>query len=602
VLSAQITPCFDAESTRGCAPFTVKLKDCSGGTSKLYTVTSSNGFTYSGFDSTITLAQAGKYTVKQYAGTGNLNGTVPLEKVDYIEVLDAVNPTFNLQVCEGRSINLTTNSGPYEQYKINWGDGSTIETVNAGATTNHIYSSETSKNIIVTGNFMPGDCGSSSSKTIIPFQALSKPEIKSVLTDNQKISINFDAKPQYQYRILEDQGSGFQQIKTILYQSGLQTLDLNRNTQTNSFTYQIEAFDDCGNTLLSEPINTFLSTFTNGDKQIVLGIPISQTNNFDKLEIYRNNQLIKTLNPGSNTFTDLDIECGNNYCYTIKAIKDNAISESIEYCMTGQSTTIPGKILHLNSTFSGEKIILNWEQANFPVKGYTIYSANISSQKTEVIGSSENNHYEDSKPRSSNERCYAVDVTDLCNNISIISSISCPIYLKIVKDPYTNLLEWNNYSGYGTISEYRVLKYDSDMNLIDEFSTNDRTNYSDPVPQKGGSYFYQIVAKNTNGFVTYSNIAEAKNDMLVIIPSAFTPNGDMINDFFIVKGKFIQHFQMSIFNNWGELIFRSESIDQGWDGKDFSTEQPSGTYAYIIEATDFDGKTLVKTGTVSLIR
>lgn len=597
VLSAQVTPCFNAVSTRGCAPFVLNIKDCSGGTSKFYEVTSSNGFSYAGFDSTITLPQAGFYTVIQRAGTGNLSGTTPLPKYNYIEVLDAVQPNFDLQICEGRSINLITPTTPYEQYIINWGDGSPIETVNAGITRNHIYSSETSKTLTVNGNYVPGGCGNSSSKSVIPFMSLVKPEINTILSENQKITIRFEAEPQYQYRILEDQGSGFNQIQEIKYQSGQQAIELNRTTDNKSFTYQIEAFDDCGNSLFSDPVNTLLPTITNGNEQVIINVPISQITNFDELKIYRNGQLINTINSGNNTFTDPDIECGNEYCYIIEAIKSNSISKTEEYCVTGQSTIIPAKITNLNSSYSGSEIVLNWDKASFPAKEYKVYSV-VDNSNTLLVGSVDSNYFADTK----NQACYAVTITDLCNNTSPLSDATCPIYLDLIKDPFTNLLQWNSYSGFETVSEYKIVKYDAGMNLIDEFIVNGQNTYSDPVPQEGGTYFYQLIATNQSGFTTKSNLAEAKNDMLVIIPTAFSPNGDMVNDYFLVKGKFIRDVKMSIFNNWGELIFSSNSIEVGWDGKDFATDQPSGSYAYIVEATDYNGETLVKTGTISLIR
>jgi len=602
VLTAQVTPCFNAVSTRGCAPFTLQLKDCSGGTSKFYEVTSTNGFAYAGFDSTITLPKAGLYNVTQRAGTGNLSGTIPLPKLNYIEVLEAVQPSFDIQICEGRSINLITSTTPYEEYKINWGDGSPTETVNAGITSNHIYTTNASRTVTVTGNYVPGGCGNYRSKTITPFQSLSKPEIKTILAENQKVIISFEAEPQYQYRILEDQGSGFNKINEILYQAGQQTIELNRNTLNNSYTYQIEAFDDCGNFLPSEPVSTFQPTITNGNKQVKIDIPIVQITNTDEINIYRNGQLIQTLPTGSNSFTDPNIECGNKYCYVIEGISNNSISKTEEFCVTGQSTLIPEKINDLNSSFSGSAVKLDWANASFPIKEYKIYTTDFNSTNTTPIETVNSNKYTDLNYNKNTSGCYVVNLTDLCNNTAPLSNLTCPINLQIEKDPFVNLLQWNNYYGSETITEYKILKFDSEMNLIDEFIVSGTNTYSDPVPQEGGTYYYQLTATNAGGFTTKSTIAEAKNEMLVIIPSAFSPNGDMINDIFVVKGKFIKDLKMFIYNNWGELLFTSNSIQEGWDGKDFATNQPSGSYAYIIEATDFEGKTQVKTGTVTLVR
>lgn len=50
------------------------------------------------------------------------------------------------------------------------------------------------------------------------------------------------------------------------------------------------------------------------------------------------------------------------------------------------------------------------------------------------------------------------------------------------------------------------------------------------------------------------------------VPNAFTPDGDGVNDIFKAKGVNIQEFQMFIYNRWGQMIFESNDINEGWDG------------------------------------
>jgi len=50
------------------------------------------------------------------------------------------------------------------------------------------------------------------------------------------------------------------------------------------------------------------------------------------------------------------------------------------------------------------------------------------------------------------------------------------------------------------------------------------------------------------------------------IPNSFTPNDDLVNDVFQVYGNEISYFKMRIFNRWGEEIFNTNDIDQGWNG------------------------------------
>ncbi|HRS53919.1 MAG TPA: gliding motility-associated C-terminal domain-containing protein, partial [Bacteroidales bacterium] len=70
---------------------------------------------------------------------------------------------------------------------------------------------------------------------------------------------------------------------------------------------------------------------------------------------------------------------------------------------------------------------------------------------------------------------------------------------------------------------------------------------------------------------------------VIFIPNAFTPNGDGDNDVFRTFGsENIIDFNMKIFNRWGEMLFQSNNINTGWNGKYEGEIQPNGVYTYII--------------------
>ncbi|MBL7743842.1 MAG: gliding motility-associated C-terminal domain-containing protein [Chitinophagaceae bacterium] len=90
--------------------------------------------------------------------------------------------------------------------------------------------------------------------------------------------------------------------------------------------------------------------------------------------------------------------------------------------------------------------------------------------------------------------------------------------------------------------------------------------------------------------------------MLDLVPTAFTPNYDGLNDCYGVKQwPFANSFELSIFNRWGELLFRTTDIYACWDGKYKGSDQPIGAYIYMIRATTSCGPTFKK-GTFLLIR
>ncbi len=89
-------------------------------------------------------------------------------------------------------------------------------------------------------------------------------------------------------------------------------------------------------------------------------------------------------------------------------------------------------------------------------------------------------------------------------------------------------------------------------------------------------------------------------------PNAFSPNGDGINEAFVVKGTGIDpnNFTMYIYDRWGKMLFRTCDVDKGWNGTTQNSEKvcPEGVYVYLIFLTDNNGIKHKYTGTVTLIQ
>jgi len=89
----------------------------------------------------------------------------------------------------------------------------------------------------------------------------------------------------------------------------------------------------------------------------------------------------------------------------------------------------------------------------------------------------------------------------------------------------------------------------------------------------------------------------------VFIPTAFSPNGDQNNDMFWLHGlEPSQTFVFRVFNRWGQLVFETTSMANGWDGNTNGKPNPSDVYAYMIEVTNPDGTTESKSGNITLMR
>lgn len=89
----------------------------------------------------------------------------------------------------------------------------------------------------------------------------------------------------------------------------------------------------------------------------------------------------------------------------------------------------------------------------------------------------------------------------------------------------------------------------------------------------------------------------------LFVPSAFTPNGDGRNDLFRPKSVGYRAYKyFRVFNRLGEMVYETETIGDGWDGRYKGHKADLGTYFWLLSAEDKDGKVFQKKGDVVLIR
>ncbi len=90
-------------------------------------------------------------------------------------------------------------------------------------------------------------------------------------------------------------------------------------------------------------------------------------------------------------------------------------------------------------------------------------------------------------------------------------------------------------------------------------------------------------------------------DFIIYVPNTFTPNEDGTNDIFKPEGlrmdKYL-NYQFSIFNKWGDKVFETDDINNGWDGD----KNLSGIYNWVLVITDELGEVRKEIGSVNLIR
>jgi gliding motility-associated-like protein len=133
-----------------------------------------------------------------------------------------------------------------------------------------------------------------------------------------------------------------------------------------------------------------------------------------------------------------------------------------------------------------------------------------------------------------------------------------------------------------------------------------RNSISNPVANLSDDISYIVKVSTEEGCFAYDtiNVRVFKTAPDIFVPTAFTPNGDGLNDILkpIPVGiTNIEYFR--VYNRWGVMVF-STNAEQGggWDGRINGREQGSDTFVWYVRGTDFTGKIVFKKGSSTLIR
>ncbi len=90
----------------------------------------------------------------------------------------------------------------------------------------------------------------------------------------------------------------------------------------------------------------------------------------------------------------------------------------------------------------------------------------------------------------------------------------------------------------------------------------------------------------------------------LFVANAFSGNGDSVNDFFIPKlvGE-PASYEFTIYNRWGEEIFKTDKVTEGWNGSYKGVAQPMDVYVWMLKFTcSGSEEKYTYSGNVSLIR
>ncbi len=613
--------CFTIDHPKGCVPHTITVDgSCSsGGTSTSYEYTTSSG---------LTALTTHTYN-SVYSGNVTQRISIPampdLLATNPVTVISPIIPNINVKSCSGRRVDVTINDNTYDQYEINYGDGSPVQNANPNSTTTYNYATAGTYNIVVVGKFSTGNiCTNSQTAPIAVnvIDALPTPDMtflevtrEGVSNGEIKVEFNPSTLPIYRY----DLKSGINYATDPYVNIGINpsvfnltgnsiTLS-NINTLNEYHCLRIRAIDACTNAALANNEICSIRSFTVQAQN--LQNQLTWTNypnlpNVSTTSIEVGGNLLAS--GASSPYTHTSVTCATQYCYQVRTELITLSSLGPQYslsarkCVTAISTDIPTAVNNVNSTVVGSNEIQVKFDAptGFTVKRYQIIDSDYGQ---EVSSGTSTNVSFTGNPGS----CYKVRYQDHCNNHSVESNTSCTVGLTAdLAEDGSIALSWSPYSGYFLtgISSYDILLMDENNQILKTIPAGNGLSTSDIPDENAGRLFY-IVRVNSGGtenLISYSNKVELSLSPVVYIPDAFTPNEDGNNDIFNIKSRFVKSLEMSIYNRWGDPVFHTTELGKGWDGKVNGADAPVGTYAYVITTESNKGESTTTRGTVSLIR
>jgi gliding motility-associated-like protein len=412
--------------------------------------------------------------------------------------------------------------------------------------------------------------------------------------------------------------------------------DLDAQPAQRAESYKIAAIDSC--TLEPGPDNnvphTTIRLQTDGDEcaqSINMSWSAYQGWTVDHYEIALADGTNIVELPASTFTYNYPLPAGtNNACLIVKAISVDGVTTSLSntVCTTVDAEQQPDYIYLTNiSVTADNKVAMTWLiDTATPLNTLRIMRGigdttnlaehefyNIPSPLTpEMLYTDDDNDVRADRYSF----VYQVMHTDPCNH-QFFSTIGKTILL----DGQDNLngsngLDWSAfYLTHADILNYNIYRADSidgAFSLIGTVGNNVLT-YDDVFGTSGNlsdQYCYYVEATytmalptgNTITGISRSNIVCINQTSRIFVPNAFLPNG--VNNVFKPVLVFPNEaaYSMVVINRWGEIVFKTDSPDEGWNGEYKNDLAPQDTYAYVIQMTTLTGYQIERKGTVTLIR
>lgn len=194
---------------------------------------------------------------------------------------------------------------------------------------------------------------------------------------------------------------------------------------------------------------------------------------------------------------------------------------------------------------------------------------------------------------------YAATASNACGNVSeALTIVESPLAAAFTASPLTGRAPLNVAFVNGTVPPTATSAWDLGTGQTMEPSPT--WTYAEP-----GMYTVVLTAMDPATGCTDTamvTIVVEPGTSTLTVPNVFSPNGDGVNDLFVMQQQGLVAFECILLNRWGQEVGRMTGPEQGWNGRKNGEPLPEGTYYYVVRASGLDGRTYDLSGAVTLVR
>ena len=330
-------------------------------------------------------------------------------------------------------------------------------------------------------------------------------------------------------------------------------------------------------------------------------------------------------------FNHYGIVNGYTYCYYVKAVDTTRTVSSTSNRVCNSSAVVQGsRVLYLGRASvnsqngvdmyayidkDADVIDFQIQRADDEIGPYLT----IGSVAKPANGPWEVKFVDNTADPMSRSYFYRITSRDSCGALDTVSNIATNVHLQVEAiGNLTCALNWTPYRDFdGGVEEYKIYRSVDGGNSFSFVSSTEDTAFIDdikPYYTGKGKFCYYVVAIAADGLIPWrdelgnpfsarSNVGCAIHKARLWFPSAFNPYSDVVeNRVWKPEGVFARpdSYTLFILDRWGQEVFRTDDIDQGWDGKIKGKDALTGVYTYFIKYRSTEDVPLEERGNFTL--